>query len=136
MDHPGTIADLNRRLRIPDVAQVVEGDGGLAKVHVTSADATGDMYLHGAHVTSWDPRGAGEALFVSSQSQWKAGRAIRGGVPICFPWFGDKADDRGAPAHGFVRTKAWQLESIVLGADAVTVTMFTQSDESTKKWSL
>ena len=134
MDLEGAIAELNRRFGIPGVAQIVEGNGGLAKVHVTSAHATGDMYLHGAHVTSWNPRGAEETLFVSSQSQWKAGRAIRGGVPICFPWFGDKADDREAPAHGFVRTKAWQLESIVQTADAVTVTMFTESDDSTKKW--
>jgi glucose-6-phosphate 1-epimerase len=73
-------------------------------------------------------------LFLSSQSQWKAGRAIRGGIPICFPWFANKADDGGAPAHGFVRTKSWQLESIVQDADAVTVTLFTESDESTKKW--
>jgi D-hexose-6-phosphate mutarotase len=73
-------------------------------------------------------------LFLSSQSQWTAGRAIRGGVPICFPWFGNNADDRGAPAHGFVRTKPWQLESIVRDADAVTVTLFTESDESTKRW--
>jgi glucose-6-phosphate 1-epimerase len=134
MDLEGTIAELNRRFGIPGVAQIIEGNGGLAKVHVTSAHATGNMYLHGAHVTSWNPRGAEEALFVSSQSHWKAGRAIRGGVPICFPWFADKADDREAPAHGFVRTKSWQLESIVQTADAVTVTMFTESDESTKKW--
>ncbi len=134
MDLAGTIAELNRRFGIPGVAQVVEGNGGLARVHITSDHATGGMYLHGAHVTSWKPRNAEEVLFVSSQSQWKAGRAIRGGVPICFPWFADKADDRGAPAHGFVRTKAWQLESIVQTADAVTVTMFTDSDESTKKW--
>src|SRR5262249_26217096 len=46
----------------------------------------------------------------------------------------NKADDGGAPAHGFVRTKTWQLESIVQDADAVTVTLFTESDESTKKW--
>jgi glucose-6-phosphate 1-epimerase len=134
MDLAGPIAELNCRFGIPGVAQIVEGNGGLTKVHITSAHATGEMYLHGAHVTSWKPRDAEEVLFVSSQSQWKAGRAIRGGVPICFPWFADKADDRAAPPHGFVRTKAWQLESVVETADAVTVTMFTESDESTKKW--
>jgi glucose-6-phosphate 1-epimerase len=134
MDLADTIAELNRRFGIPGAAQIIEGNSGLAKVHVTSARATGEMYLHGAHVTSWKPRGAEEVLFVSSQSQWKAGRAIRGGVPICFPWFADKSDDRAAPAHGFVRTKAWLLESVVETADAVTVTMFTESDESAKKW--
>jgi glucose-6-phosphate 1-epimerase len=55
-------------------------------------------------------------------------------VPICFPWFRAKTDDPKAPAHGFVRTKPWQLESIVKNGDAVTVSMFTVSDEGTKKW--
>ncbi|HLJ93178.1 MAG TPA: D-hexose-6-phosphate mutarotase [Gemmataceae bacterium] len=134
MGHPGAVADLNRRLGIPGVAQVVEGNGGLAKVQVTAADATGEIYLHGAHVTSWAPRAGKEVLFVSSQSQWKAGAAIRGGVPICFPWFANKADDHGAPAHGFVRAKAWQLESIVQDAGAVEVSLSTESGDSTKKW--
>jgi len=134
MELADRIAEMNRRFGVPGVAQIVEGNGGLAKVNITSADATGVIYLHGAHVTSWNPRGAEEVLFVSSRSQWKAGHAIRGGVPICFPWFADRADDRGAPAHGFVRTKSWQLESIVQGADSVAVTMSTESDESTKKW--
>jgi glucose-6-phosphate 1-epimerase len=73
-------------------------------------------------------------LFVSSRSHWEDGRAIRGGVPVCFPWFGDKADDPNAPAHGFARTKAWQLESIGQSVDGVTVSMVTESNENTKRW--
>jgi glucose-6-phosphate 1-epimerase len=73
-------------------------------------------------------------LFVSSRSTWKDGKAIRGGVPICFPWFGDKLDDPKAPAHGFVRTKSWQLDAIDRSADAVIVSMSTSSDETTKQW--
>ena len=92
------------------------------------------MYLHGAHATSWKPRGTDEVLFVSSKSQWQDGRAIRGGVPICFPWFANRAGDPTAPAHGFVRTKAWQLESIVEDEGAVTISMSTQSDGTTRKW--
>ena len=129
------IADSDRRFEIPGTAQIVEGNGGLPKVRVTAPDAVGEMYLHGAQVTSWKPTGAEEALFHSSKSRWEDGHAIRGGVPICFPWFGDKADDPRAPAHGFVRTKAWQLESIAEAADTITVSMFTESDEVTKKWS-
>jgi len=116
------------------MAEVIEGKGGLPKVRITSPAAVGEMYLHGAHVTSWKPRDGEEALFVSSQSHWERGRAIRGGVPVCFPWFGDKAGDANAPAHGFVRTKAWQLESIVQDGDAVAVSMFTESDETTRGW--
>jgi glucose-6-phosphate 1-epimerase len=124
----------SRRFEIPGAASVVEGNGGLQKVRITSPGAVGEIYLHGAHVTSWKPAGREEVLFLSSQSRWEHGRAIRGGVPICFPWFGTKADDPKAPAHGFVRTKAWQLESIAQAGDGVTVSMFTESDEDTKRW--
>jgi glucose-6-phosphate 1-epimerase len=128
------IAELDSRFGIPGIAHIVEGHGGLAKVRVTSPQATGEMFLHGAHVTSWMPAGAGEVLFLSLQSRWENGRAIRGGIPICFPWFGDKADDPQAPAHGFVRTQTWQLESIMQHGGAVTVSMFTESSEATKRW--
>ena len=127
------IAELDRRLGIPGSARIVAGNGGLGKVVIATPNAAGEMYLHGANVTSWVPRGAGEVLFVSSEARWEDGHAIRGGVPICFPWFGPKADDPRAPAHGFVRTKAWQLESIVPAGDAVTVNMFTESGAETKR---
>jgi glucose-6-phosphate 1-epimerase len=134
MDIGGAIAELDRRFGIPNVASVVAGNGGLAKVRVDSAAAQGEIYLHGAHVTSWQSRGAEEVIFVSAQSKWEDGRAIRGGVPICFPWFANKADNADAPMHGFVRTNPWQLESIVQTGDAVTVSMFTESNELTKRW--
>lgn len=92
------------------------------------------MYLHGAHVTSWKPAGREEVLFLSSKSRWEDGYAIRGGVPICFPWFGDKANDPKAPAHGFVRTKGWQLGSVSRVEDGIRVGMFTESDEDSKRW--
>jgi glucose-6-phosphate 1-epimerase len=128
------ILESHRRFEIPGIAEVVEGNGALPKVRITSPEVVGEMYLHGAHVTSWNPTGGEEVLFLSSQSRWEHGRAIRGGVPICFPWFGGKADDPTAPAHGFVRTKSWQLESITQAGGAVTVSMFTESDEGTKRW--
>jgi glucose-6-phosphate 1-epimerase len=129
----GVIGELDRRFEIPGIVQVMEGNGGLPKVRITSPEAMGEMYLHGAHVTSWKPAGKEEVLFLSSQSLWEEGHAIRGGVPVCFPWFGGKADNPTAPAHGFVRTKAWQLESIAQVGGAVTVSMFTQSHEGTRR---
>ena len=134
METDASIAGLNRRFGIPGVAEVVAGNGGLPKVTITSAVTVGEIYLHGAHVTSWRPVGAEEVFFVSSHSRWEGGKAIRGGVPVCFPWFGDKADDPKAPAHGFVRTKPWQLDSIVDTGSTVAVTMSTASDDSTKRW--
>src|SRR5678815_5633056 len=114
------IAQSHRQFEIPGIVEVVEGNGGLPKVRITSPEVEGEVYLHGAHVTSWKPAGGEEVLFLSSQSRWEQGCAIRGGVPICFPWFGGKGGDPTAPAHGFVRTTPWQLESIAQVGSAVT----------------
>lgn len=129
-----TIELLDRRFGIADVAHVAPGKGGLPKVRITTPVADGEMYLHGAQVTSWKPAGAEEVIFLSKHAQWHEGIAIRGGIPICFPWFRAKADDPKAPAHGFVRTKAWSLESVASEGDSVTVVMSTVSDDDTRRW--
>ncbi|MGA8272640.1 MAG: D-hexose-6-phosphate mutarotase [Candidatus Sulfotelmatobacter sp.] len=128
------MTELDRRFGIPGIARVCDGKGGMPRVQITSSLGEGEMYLHGAHVTSWKPRGSDEVLFLSSKSRWEEGQAIRGGIPICFPWFRAKVNDPQAPAHGFVRTKAWQLESIVENGNSVTVSMLTESDERTQRW--
>jgi glucose-6-phosphate 1-epimerase len=135
MDDSSRIDALNRRLGIPGVAQVVPGNGGLPKVSLATHAASAEVYLHGAQVTSWRPAGAEGAIFLSEHSRWEAGRAIRGGIPICFPWFRAKADDPAAPAHGFVRTKEWRLNSIGVEKDGSVIAIFsTESDESTRRW--
>ena len=130
----GRIDELNQKLGIPGIAEVVSGNGGLPKVQIASAAATGEIYLHGAQVTSFRPRGADDVFFLSSASLWQDGKAIRGGVPISFPWFADKAGDPTAPAHGFVRTRSWSLDSIATDENRITVAMSSASDESTKSW--
>lgn len=133
MANPDTIAELDRRFGVAGVASVVAGNGGLPVVRINTPQAAGDIYLHGAHITSWKPAGAQEVLFLSSRSFWEEGRAIRGGVPISFPWFADKADDPKAPAHGFVRTTAWEIESVVHSGDAVVVSMVIESSEKIRQ---
>jgi glucose-6-phosphate 1-epimerase len=134
MDSTSTIAELDRRFGISGVAKVCEGNGGLPRVLISGLFGRGEMYLHGAHVTSWKPVGKDEVLFISTTARWKEGQAIRGGIPVCFPWFRAKADDPHAPAHGLVRTKTWQIESIVEAKAGVAVTMSTESDEYTRGW--
>jgi glucose-6-phosphate 1-epimerase len=129
-----TIEELNNRFTIAGIASITSGNNGLPRVSVSGPAATAEVYLHGAHLTSWRPAGAEEVIFLSKQSQWVSGRAIRGGIPVCFPWFRNKADDPKAPAHGFVRTKAWQLDSVERLGDAVMVSLSTSSDEGTRAW--
>jgi len=127
--------ELNRRFGIAGVVEVVAGKGGLPKVRVKGALASAEIYLYGAQVTAWQPAGAMEVIFVSERSYWQNGRAIRGGIPICFPWFRNKADDPKAPSHGFVRTKEWALDSTTAEEDGtVAVVCSTESDNATRCW--
>ena len=135
MENKAGVAGLSERFAIPGVAQVVSGNGGFPRIVIETSAATAEIYLYGAQVTSWKPAGTDEVLFVSDKSYWEVGRAIRGGIPVCFPWFRAKADDPHAPSHGFVRTREWQLESISQEAgDSVCVCLSTASDESTRRW--
>lgn len=133
-DNFAPVEELNRRFEVPGIARVVAGNGGLPKIEVALPESTAEVYLHGAQVTSWRPANGEEAIFLSRESHFVDGRAIRGGIPICFPWFRGKADDPKAPAHGFVRTRAWQLDSVAVTGQVVAVTLSTQSDDSTRKW--
>src|SRR5579863_7433464 len=104
-----TIEELNSRLGIAGRARVLTDEAGIPKVLVTTPHCNGEMHLHGAQVTSWKPAGAEEVIFLGRQARWEDGKAIRGGIPICFPWFRAKADDSRAPTHGVVRTKIWTI---------------------------
>lgn len=101
------------------------GNGGLERIAIEHPLASGEVYLHGAHVTAWRPPGAAPVLWMSDASHFAADKPIRGGVPICFPWFGAKADDPSAPAHGTARVKDWELVHITDDAAGVTVALRT-----------
>ena len=80
----------------------------MPKLVLVAADgARSELYLHGAHVTSWIPAGeSDERLFLSARSRFGPGEAIRGGVPVCFPQFADQGQ---LPNHGFARVSTWAL---------------------------
>jgi glucose-6-phosphate 1-epimerase len=99
------------------------GAGGLDRVRVDHPAATAELYLHGGQLTSWAPTGHGEALWLSEHSRFSTGAAIRGGVPICFPWFGPHATDASAPAHGFARLSPWEFFGADESDDAASVTL-------------
>jgi glucose-6-phosphate 1-epimerase len=129
------IEELNERFGISGSVRVEQGNGGLPRLRISTAAGAGEIYLHGAQVTSWRPAGGDEVIFLSERSHWEDGKAIRGGVPVCFPWFRGKADDPKAPAHGFARTRQWTLESVEAVDDrSVTVVCATVADDGTRHW--
>lgn len=133
METVSHIDALNRRFGIEGVAEVVAGNGGLPKVQIHAPAAEAEVYLYGAHVTRWKPAEQEEVLFLSERSQWEKGKPIRGGIPVCFPWFANKADDASAPKHGFARIREWRLDALnVLDNGAVAMVCVLESDESTR----
>jgi glucose-6-phosphate 1-epimerase len=121
-------------LEIPTIASIVQGEGGLPKILVTTPEATAEVYLHGAQLTAWQPAHSGPVIFLSSQSEFAAGKAIRGGIPVCFPWFGPKADDTKAPKHGTARLKEWKLDKITYENGIVCIRLSTENDGASERW--
>jgi len=125
-----------RSFEIPGIATFVEGAGGLTALDIATPAAHGRIYVHGAHITAWTPTGAAPVLFTSRESLFAPGKAIRGGVPICFPWFAARAGHPKSPAHGFVRTSEWAIEALVAEPDgSVSVAfIFTNDDATQAHW--
>jgi glucose-6-phosphate 1-epimerase len=105
------------QFNIPDALSFEDGPGGLIRAVISTPAAEADVYLQGAHVTHWTPRGQRPVLFVSPKSLFVPGKAIRGGVPVIFPWFGDRSDGKPGPAHGFARNSEWVIEGTNLRND-------------------
>jgi glucose-6-phosphate 1-epimerase len=104
---------------------------GLDIVAIEAAGSTAEIALQGAQVISFVPRGGRDWLWVSERARWAPGAALRGGIPICFPWFGPHPAERGFPAHGFARTRTWRLAGVEEIGDDVRVDLTLASDEAT-----
>ena len=115
--------------QLPPSVTVTDGAGGLPVVRVATALATGEVYLQGAHVTAWQPAGTDPVIWLSAAAQFRPGTAIRGGVPLCFPWFGAGRTPGLTPAHGFARTAPWRLTGAADDAGTVTLTFTLTHDD-------
>jgi tagaturonate reductase len=107
-------------LTLPTGIRLVTGRGSLPAVEVATETATALVYLHGAHVAQWTPAGQKPVLWMSEHGAFSPTAALRGGIPICFPWFGPNLTDATAPNHGWARISPWTLTAAALvGPDAV-----------------
>jgi glucose-6-phosphate 1-epimerase len=129
-----TAAELANRFDIPGAIRVEPEPGGLTRVAISTPAADADLYLQGAHLANWKPRGQRPVLFLSPKSLFAPGKAIRGGVPIIFPWFGARSDGKPGPAHGFARTSEWTIESTKQREDArVEITLALSNNDATRE---
>ncbi len=127
---------LNRRFGMQDRVTFKEGPGGLAIVEVTNDQAAATIALQGAHVMTWMQPDAQPVIWLSRAAKYAPGKSIRGGMPVCWPWFGPHATDSTFPGHGFARTVPWQVTGTEHLADGRTRLSFelVQSDASRRQW--
>jgi glucose-6-phosphate 1-epimerase len=123
------VTELAEHFAMPGVLAFHETPSGLVYIEVTTPHAKATVYLQGAHLTHWQPSGKGAAaepvIFLSRKSDLTPGKAIRGGVPIIFPWFGPRHDGKTGPSHGFARIQDWDLAFAALSGNEIHLT-FTQ----------
>lgn len=86
--------------------------------------------LQGAHLLSWQPKGEQQVLWLSDKTAFHKGTPLRGGVPVCWPWFGP-AEDPALPAHGFARNLPWSLKAHHEDEQGVVLTFELKSDART-----
>ncbi|MBM4152663.1 MAG: dihydroxy-acid dehydratase, partial [Kiritimatiellaceae bacterium] len=95
-------------IAIPDHVTLKTGQGGLPYLELRCNGAEAHVYLHGGHVLHYQPAGQAPVLWQSEKSFFEPGKPIRGGIPICWPWFGPNPNDPQKPAHGFARLVEWK----------------------------
>jgi len=103
------IDSLNQSYGIPGQLEFAQGESGLITASITNAHAQSVIALQGAHIMTFKPNGMEPVVWLSPVAKLVKGKSIRGGVPICWPWFGAHASDPAFPSHGFARTALWQV---------------------------
>ena len=106
---------LNKNYGITGQLEFVQGESGLITACIKNAHAQSVIALQGAHIMTYQPSGMEPVVWLSPVAQLVKGKSIRGGVPICWPWFGAHASNPAFSSHGFARTALWQ----VMGSDSL-----------------
>ena len=130
------LAALNAHHAIPRQVTFKEGPGGLVVAEITNAHASATLALQGAQVLTWAPLGQAPVIWLSRAARFAPGKSIRGGVPVCWPWFGPHASDSSLPAHGYARTVPWEvIETRALDDGATELTLvLVQSEQTRAQW--
>jgi len=103
------LAGLNERYGIDGELLFALGHHGAEVARITNAGGTAEIALQGAQVLTWAPAGQPQVVWLSPEAKFVAGKSLRGGAPVCWPWFGPHPSDAQKPAHGFARNLDWQV---------------------------
>jgi glucose-6-phosphate 1-epimerase len=130
------IEELDDKFSIEGEVGFAELEEDLVFITVSNKYADADICLYGAHVTSFKPRNNMDLLWMSPDSNFEVGTPIRGGIPVCFPWFGPHKTDAEKPQHGFARLMYWEVAETSTNAagESVVKLQLNSSDETKAYW--
>jgi glucose-6-phosphate 1-epimerase len=106
-----TQIDYSHWQSLPKIS-ITSSEEGLPLLLLRGDFGSAKFAIQGAHLIEFTPKDQAPLLFVSSKSHFAPGKAIRGGIPVIFPWFGPREGHPEAPMHGLVRTRPWTIDSI------------------------
>ena len=103
---------------------------------IEHAKAKAKISLYGGQVLSWQLCDEKEVFWLSKTSSFEQGKAIRGGIPLCWPWFGSHSNDyeNKAGNHGFARKQLWQVDNIDISEQGVEVCLGWQGENMHDLW--
>lgn len=129
-----TAEQLNTRFGIKGQLNFCEHGSGLIVAEISNPYATATLCLQGAHLMNWQPRSqAVPVIWLSKDARLSPGKSIRGGVPVCWPWFGAHASEASFPGHGYARTVPWRvMESGCEPGGATRLTLRLMESEKTR----
>jgi len=130
------LQNLNQQHAIENHVQLREIADGVIIAEVANQHALANIALQGAHIATFQPRGEEPVLWLSPNAKFAPGKSIRGGVPICWPWFGPHKTDSSLPGHGFARTVPWELQETKAHPDGSTSLSFglVENDTTRTQW--
>ena len=131
------IEQLNANYGITNKVKFVEGEGGFPIIEIENEYAIAKISVYAGQVLSFKPVGQAEdVMFLSSKAYYQTGKAMKGGTPICWPWFGPDPEGKGRASHGIARNRLWQMRNVVSTQDgAVQVTMgLVDTPETRQIW--
>ncbi len=125
---------LNAAFGLEGKLKFIAGKGGLVMIEIDSGLASATISTYAGQVLSYQPRGQDHDLFFMSDAAFlQAGKAIKGGVPVCWPWFGPDLEDKGRPAHGFVRNRQWEVRATADNDSVIKVILGGQASDQTRE---
>jgi D-hexose-6-phosphate mutarotase len=124
------LAELNERHGRGESLSFAAGPGGLITATIRNAAAEATVCLMGGHVMAYQPRGERPVIWMSPNAVFEVGKPIRGGIPVCWPWFGAHPARAELPSHGCVRTRMWSVAEARALSDESTMLRLTLADDA------